>query len=88
MEQFFLLENLRFHIEEEGTGKDQDGKTIKASPESVAKFRESLTRLGDVFVNDAFGTAHRAHSSMVGVNLVRTSGFFNEKGVRIFWQST
>jgi len=80
----FLLENLRFHIEEEGTGKDQDGKTIKASPESVAKFRESLTRLGDVFVNDAFGTAHRAHSSMVGVNLVRTSGFLMKKELEYF----
>ncbi len=35
----------------------------------MAKFRADLTKLGDVYVNDAFGTAHRAHSSMVGVQL-------------------
>ncbi len=35
----------------------------------MAAFRAQLTKLGDVFVNDAFGTAHRAHSSMVGVQL-------------------
>ncbi|XP_037506935.2 phosphoglycerate kinase 1 isoform X2 [Rhipicephalus sanguineus] len=63
----FLLENLRFHIEEEGKGVDANGQKVKASPEAVAAFRASLTKLGDVFVNDAFGTAHRAHSSMVGI---------------------
>ena len=64
-----LLENLRFHIEEEGSVKDKEGNKIKADPTAVKAFGESLTRLGDVYVNDAFGTAHRAHSSMVGVQL-------------------
>ncbi|GFR30659.1 probable phosphoglycerate kinase [Trichonephila clavata] len=60
-----LLENLRFHIEEEGKGVDSNNAKVKAKPEDVTKFRESLTKLGDVYINDAFGTAHRAHSSMI-----------------------
>jgi 3-phosphoglycerate kinase len=54
-----LLENLRFHIEEEGSVKNKDGTKVKAGPEEVTKFREGLTKLGDVYINDAFGTAHR-----------------------------
>jgi phosphoglycerate kinase len=59
--EVILLENLRFHPEEEGTGKDASGKTVKPSEAAIQQFRASLTRLGDVFINDAFGTAHRAH---------------------------
>ncbi|KAE9389737.1 phosphoglycerate kinase, partial [Gymnopus androsaceus JB14] len=71
-----LLENLRFHIEEEGSVKNKDGSKTKADAAKVAEFREGLTKLGDVYVNDAFGTAHRAHSSMVGVKLPqRAAGF-------------
>jgi phosphoglycerate kinase len=70
-----LLENLRFHLEEEGKGKAADGSKVKADPAAVAAFRASLSKLGDVFVNDAFGTAHRAHASMVGVDLPRAAGF-------------
>ena len=62
-----LLENVRFHAAEEGKGKDADGNKIKPSDADVTAFRESLAKLGDVYVCDAFGTAHRAHSSMVGL---------------------
>ncbi len=47
-----LLENLRFHPEEE---------------ENEENFSKALASLGDLYVNDAFGTAHRAHASTVGV---------------------
>jgi 3-phosphoglycerate kinase len=80
-----LLENLRFHIEEEGSVKNKDGTKTKADPAKVNEFRESLTRLGDVYVNDAFGTAHRAHSSMVGVKLPqRAAGFLVKKELEFF----
>ena len=75
-----LLENLRFHIEEEGKAKGPDGARIKANPEAVKAFRASLTALGDVYVNDAFGTAHRDHSSMTGVALPqRAAGYLMKK---------
>ena len=80
-----LLENLRFHIEEEGKVKNKDGTKTKADPEKVEAFRASLTKLGDVYVNDAFGTAHRAHSSVVGVNLPeKVAGFLMQKELDAF----
>lgn len=80
-----LLENLRFHIEEEGKAKLEDGSSRKADPGQVGAFRAGLTRLGDVFVNDAFGTAHRAHSSMVGVALPeKAAGFLMEAELKAF----
>jgi len=80
-----LLENLRFHIEEEGKGVDAAGNKAKADPAAVEKFRASLSKLGDVYVNDAFGTAHRAHSSMVGCQLAqRASGFLLKKELTYF----
>merc|ERR1711915_916465 len=48
-----LLENLRFHIEEEGSSKDKDGNKVKADKADVEQFRKGLTALGDVYVNDA-----------------------------------
>lgn len=82
--EIILLENLRFHIEEEGS-KKVDGKKIKADEASVAAFRKSLTSLADVYVNDAFGTAHRAHSSMVGIEVPqRAAGFLVSKELTYF----
>ncbi len=62
-----VVENIRFYAEEEGKGVGADGEKFKPSKEDVDKFRDSLAKLGDVYVCDAFGTAHRAHSSMVGM---------------------
>ncbi|HUZ17977.1 MAG TPA: phosphoglycerate kinase [Spirochaetia bacterium] len=64
-----LLENVRFHKEEE---KNDPG------------FAQKLASLGDVYVNDAFGTAHRAHASTEGVAhlLPSVAGFLIEKEVK------
>jgi len=63
-----LLENLRFHPDEE-TGS--------------ALFAKALARLGDIFVNDAFGTSHRAHASIVGITsyLPAVAGLLLEKEI-------
>lgn len=80
-----LLENLRFHIEEEGKGVDSEGNKVKADKAAVAEFRVSLSKLADVYVNDAFGTAHRAHSSMVGVDAPqKAAGFLMKKELDYF----
>jgi phosphoglycerate kinase len=83
--EVLLLENLRFHIEEEGKIKNEDGSSTKADPEKVKEFRASLSKLADVYVNDAFGTAHRAHSSIVGVTLPqKAAGFLMEAELKAF----
>src|SRR5581483_4820934 len=67
--QTLLLENLRFHPEEEAND---------------AKFAQQLARLGDYYVNDAFGAAHRAHASTVGVTKFvpkAAAGFLMEKEI-------
>ena len=66
--QVLLLENLRFHREEE---KNDPG------------FARQLAALGEVYVNDAFGTAHRAHASTEGVTryLPGAAGFLMEKEI-------
>ncbi|KAH7720745.1 phosphoglycerate kinase [Aphelenchoides avenae] len=80
-----LLENLRFHLEEEGKGVNEKKEKVKAKEEDVKKFRDSLSKHGDIYVNDAFGTAHRAHSSMVGVALEpKVSGFLLKKELEYF----
>jgi len=68
-EKVVLLENLRFHAEEE---KNDPG------------FARQLASLGDLFVNDAFGTAHRGHASTEGVTryLKSAAGFLLEKEIK------
>jgi len=67
-ERVILLENLRFHPEEEAND---------------AGFAKGLASLADVFVNDAFGTAHRSHASTEGVAhyLKSVAGFLLEKEI-------
>jgi len=64
-----LLENLRFHPEEEAND---------------ANFAQALAKLADIYVNDAFGASHRAHASVVGVAkyLPAVSGFLMEKELK------
>ncbi|MBC8040723.1 MAG: phosphoglycerate kinase [Opitutaceae bacterium] len=83
--EVLLLENLRFHIEEEGKVKNEDGTSTKADPAKVTEFRAGLSKLAGIYVNDAFGTAHRAHSSMVGVTLpIKAAGFLMEAELKAF----
>jgi phosphoglycerate kinase len=73
--EVLLLENLRFHPEEEGKGVGQAAQDA---------FAAALASLGDVYVNDAFGTAHRAHASMVGVTRYfenNVAGYLLEKEI-------
>jgi 3-phosphoglycerate kinase len=64
-----LLENTRFHGDEEGNG---------------AEFAKELAALADIFVNDAFGSAHRMHSSTAGIAdyLPSAAGFLIEREVK------
>ena len=68
-EKVILLENLRYHAQEEANDAD---------------FAKQLASLADVFVNDAFGTAHRAHASTEGVThfLKSAAGFLLEKEIK------
>lgn len=48
-----LLENLRFHIEEEGKGVDANGNKVKADKAKVTEFRKGLTKLGDIYISQS-----------------------------------
>jgi phosphoglycerate kinase len=50
--QVVLLENLRFHIEEEGSAKNANGEKIKAEKDKVTEFRKGLTALGDIYISE------------------------------------
>lgn len=67
-EKILLLQNTRFRKEEK---------------ENEENFSKELAKLGDIFINDAFGTSHRAHASNVGVakNLPNGVGFLVEKEI-------
>lgn len=84
--EILLLENLRFYSEEETKFKNPStGKSEKVSADKIKDFRRRLSSMGDYFVNDAFGTSHRAHSSMVGTShQVRASGLLLEKEIKVF----
>lgn len=70
---------------EEGKGVNAQGEKVKADKLDVTQFRSQLTSLADIYVNDAFGTSHRAHSSMVGVDVpVRAAGFLLQKELQYF----
>lgn len=57
--QVVLLENLRFHAEEEGSSKDADGKKVKADKAKVEEFREGLTALGDIYISKSLAAVLR-----------------------------
>ena len=89
--QVLMLENLRFHLEEEG--KPDLPKTADEAVKQKAKtelkerqkvFAAQLAKMGEVYVNDAFGTAHRAHASIALVTKhfkERLAGFLLEKEI-------
>jgi phosphoglycerate kinase len=73
--EILVLENVRFYKEEEGKG---------CTTEEQDTFAKELASYGDVYVSDAFGTAHRAHASMVGVTKYIkqcAAGFLLEKEI-------
>jgi phosphoglycerate kinase len=80
-----LLENVRFHKEEEI--KDKDAKENQALRKAKDDFAKQLAELGDVYVDDAFGTAHRDNASMYTVPDMmkgkdRVTGFLVEKELK------
>lgn len=71
--EVLLLENLRFH---------------KGEEENDPQFTKNLAKLGEIYVNDAFGCSHRAHASIVGLAkyLPSAAGFLLEKEIKVLSQ--
>ena len=83
--EVIMLENVRFHPEEELLNKYK--KQDDATKAKIDEFCKELASYGDVYDNDAFGTAHRAHGSTEGVTKyidTCVAGFLLEKEVRYF----
>ncbi|MDR2066615.1 MAG: phosphoglycerate kinase [Endomicrobium sp.] len=83
--EIFLLENLRFHPEEEG--KNAAGEKDKVAMENFAK---EIASMGEIFVQDAFGTVHRAHASTSAVvKYVKdaAAGFLLEKELKFLGET-
>lgn len=93
--EVLLLENLRFHKEEtliDKASKNPDGKLTPEQDAKRDKFARALAKLGDTYVNDAFGTCHRNHVSMYDVPRLlpagrRVLGMLVEKELRYLGQA-
>lgn len=74
--EVLLVQNTRY--------EDLDGKKESGNAQSLGAYWASL---GDIFINDAFGTSHRAHASNVGIasHLPSGIGFLVEKELKAFW---
>jgi phosphoglycerate kinase len=68
-EEILILENLRFHKEEEENDRD---------------FAKALSEMGDIYINEAFGVCHRSHASITGITefLPSVAGFLLEKEIK------
>lgn len=81
-----LLENLKFHVQEEGYhSKDEQGRRAKENEDSVEKFRASLSRLADMYINDSFCISNQAYSSIIGIQLEqKAAGLLMERELESF----
>ncbi|HCE43006.1 MAG TPA: phosphoglycerate kinase [Lentisphaeria bacterium] len=82
--ELMICENTRFHIEEDMKAKTDEDKA------KTADFAKELAKLGDVYVNDAFGTAHRSHGSTAKICKyipISVAGFLMEKEIQYLGQT-